>query len=712
MKVIRVDAAIVFVLVAVVCHSSTGLAAPALPRQSQNPAPQSSPVAPLPAPGEQAQPKAQDERARRQAYVRFVEAQRLKGEIQRRNSARQLDEAIRAYKDAIQLDPLSAEPHVDLGELYFFFQSRRDLAEREAQEALKLDSTCVGAHLLLARLYAYSYRADGRTDSGSRAALIDRSIKSYEKVADLDPKHTEAWAMLAELYGIKNDTSRQIHALEKWSGSPIPNDTVFYNAVMNSDLAPEQAYYRLSQLYLSQGKSGAAISTAKRAYESNPESNDYARNLISILHLAGTSAEELRIYRGLMKSAASPALMVGYGSALVRAGNYPEATGVLREYVSLDPSNASAVGLLAIAQRRANQRVAAIETLKAGIAKVDAGVRAELSFELAQTYEESGRNEEAIAQYEQVFEGLLGKGAQLQANSQLFNEVVNRLSRIYRRTGNQAKSQSLLAKTRRVIDEQSPMLDLITIEALREDGKLREALELAEAAARRRPEDRSLKFTEAIVLSEMKRFKESADLLLSMIKGAPDTGADDAGIYLILSGVQLQAGQLKAAEESARKALALNPDDPQALIQLSSALDRTGQHEMSEKTLRDLLKREPDNATALNNLGYFMVQRGAGFQEALKLIEQAVAIDPIQGNFLDSLGWTYFKLGEMEKAREVLEKASVYSRRNSTIHEHLGDVLREAGRLSEARKQWEKALEYSIEANEIARLKVKLKDVR
>jgi len=174
----------------------------------------------------------------------------------------------------------------------------------------------------------------------------------------------------------------------------------------------------------------------------------------------------------------------------------------------------------------------------------------------------------------------------------------------------------------------------------------------------------------------------------------------------------LQSGQLNEAEESARKALELSPDDPQSLIQLSSILDRSGKHEVSEKTLRELLKREPDNATALNNLGYFMVERGAGYDEALKLIEQAVAIDPIQGSFLDSLGWAHFKLGNIEKARQYLEKATIYSKRNSAIHEHLGDVLRRAGRLAEARKQWEKALEYSVEAVEIARLRGKLKDAQ
>jgi tetratricopeptide (TPR) repeat protein len=699
---------VVFVLLIIIFANAKPIAAISSRKNAeQNPAPSNPPS--IPSSGlAQAEIKASDSRARQRAYLRFIEARRLKEEAQRLRNARLLEEAIKAYKETIQLDPTSPEPHVDLGELYFFLQSRRDLALSEAQEAIRLDPKCVGGHLLLARLYAYSMRLDNNL----RSLTVERAIRAYEKVAELDPGHAEAWAMLAELYGIKNDTNRQIHALEKWAGAPIPNDTLFYNTVMNGDLSSDQAYYRLSQLYLSRGKNAEAISAARRAYESNPESNDYARNLIGILRVAGTNDEELRVYKRLMKSAASPALMVGYGSSLVRAGNYAEAIKALREYIALDPSNASAVGLLAVAQRRANQRAAAIETLKTGIARADEGVRAELALELAQTYEEAERDDEAISQYEQIFDELLGKIGQTPSASSLFGEVVNRLARVCRRTGNQAKLQNVLAKTRRVIDEQNPLLDLITIETLRENGKRREALELAQAAARRRPEDRSLKFTEAIILSEMKRFDDSVELLRSMIKGEPETATDDASVYLILSGAQLQSGDLKAAEESARKALELNPDDPQGLIQLSSVLDRARRREEAEKILRDLLKREPDNATALNNLGYFMVERGVAYQEALKLIERAVAIDPINGSFLDSLGWAHFKLGNVEKARQYLEKALIYSRRNSTIHEHLGDTLREAGRLNEARKQWEKALEYSVEADEIARLRGKLKDAR
>jgi hypothetical protein len=108
MKSKKMSAAILFIALAVV--SATGR-----PRQSQ----ERNPAAQAPsAPSTGQQKETSDGAARRQAYVRFIEARRLKGEIQRmRNSTRLLDEAIKAYKETIQLDPAAADPHVDLGEL-------------------------------------------------------------------------------------------------------------------------------------------------------------------------------------------------------------------------------------------------------------------------------------------------------------------------------------------------------------------------------------------------------------------------------------------------------------------------------------------------------------------------------------------------------------------------------------------------------------------
>ncbi len=642
---------------------------------------------------------------RQEAHFKYFEAQRLKGEAQRTRSRQLLEESIRALQETIQLDPTAAEPHVDLGELYFFYLSQHIQAEREALEAVRLDPAGVSGHLLLARLRIFSVKSE----NNPRTISVERAIVAYEKVAELDPKNAEAWAFLAELYSQRNQIEKQIQALEKWAGAPVPTEQFFFQSLSNAELSPDRAYYQLSQLYLSQGKNREAISAARRAYEMNPDDNDYGRNLIGILRVAGTSDEEVRTLGQLFKTANSSGLLLGYGSALVRAGRYVEATERMREYVKLEPANLNAYGLLAIAQRRAGQRIAAVETLKTALTKVESEPRTDLMLELAQTHEELGRNEDAITQYEQAFEHYTGKTVLTPANTPLFNEVVHRLTKVFRRLGSQSKIQALLARTRRLVDEHNPIVELMTIEGLREDGKNREALELTRAAARRYQDDRSLKFTEALILSDLNRVNESADLLRDMMKGHAEDDPEDAGIYLLLGGVYLQHGKLKEADEATRKSIRLNPEDPEGSIQLSSTLEKAGQFDLAEKGLRDLLKQHPDNATAMNNLGYFLLERTNRYAEALKLIEQAITIEPINGSFLDSLGWAHFKLGNPEKAREILEKALTYSPRSATTREHLGDVLQKIGRMAEARRNWEKALELSLEADEIARLKVKLK---
>lgn len=644
-----------------------------------------------------------EDKARKQAYLRFMDAQRLKDEAQRSKSVERMNEAIAAYKDAIRLDPAAAEPHADLGELYFFYLQRLNEAEREGQEAVRLDPKCIDGHKLLARLYVYSLKAE------QKSSQLNPAIRSYEEVANLDPANAEAWAFLADLYQMKRDTAKQIHALERWAAAPSAIEIGFYRAIMQNDLSADQAHYQLSQLYLQQGKTQEAVKAARRAYEADTESNSYARNLITALRMAGNTETELETYAQLEKSANSPTLQIGYGSALVRTGRYQEAAERLSASLKADPTSVNLTGLLAIAQRRANQRNAAVETLKAGIARVEPNARPNLMLDLAETYDEMGRTEDAITQYEQVFENFIARGTLTPRNTDLFVTVVTKLSHTYRRTGNKQKLPTVSARAQKLLGDNNPQLDLLAIETLRDDGKQREALDMTRIAGRRFPNDRSFKLTEALILGEMGQAKESIELLRGMLKGNAENTAEDANVYMILSNIEMQSGQLQAAEASIRKALEISPNTGDLLIQLSSVQDRAGQHEASEKILREVLQREPDNATALNNLGYFLIERGKQLEEARHLIEKAVNIEPTNASFLDSLGWVHYKLGHLEEARANLEKATSYARRSSTVYEHLGDVLRDLGRVPEARRQWEKALEYSVEANEITRLKGKLK---
>ncbi len=652
---------------------------------------------------------------REQAYLRFLEARRLRANAQQQRDQKLFDQAIAAYRDTIWLDPKSAEPRVDLGELYFFFRNDVASAEHEAVEALKLDDQCVNAHRLLARLslalFKFSSSKDGKDDKEA-AAQFNRALNAFEVVTRLDATDTEAWALLSDLYQAKNDTPRYVQALERWASSPIPIDQAFYGWFTNQELTPDRAFAQLSQVYLSQGKKREAFDAARRAYEFNAENAQHAGNLIGILSEAQTVEQALKTYAQLSKSAPSAALEIGYGATLTRAARYAEAIERLRPHAQGDPLNVNVVSLLTTAQRRANQRAVAAETLKQALTKVEAAQRAGLIFELAETYEELGRNEDALAQYEQLYDALAQSGHVNERQLNVFGRVVSELARLHRRLGNTAKLQTLFTRTRKVTDEQTHFVEGAQLDGLREEGKRREALDLVRATIRRAPQDKNLKLTEVTLLAEEKRFRECEDLLLAMLESAPERASEDAVVQMVLSNVQMQAGNLNEAEKAARQALALDASNPSSTLQLASVLDRNKKSDEAEKLLRDLLQRAPDNATVLNNLGYALAERGAKLPEAISLIERALTIEPLNGSFLDSLGWAQYQAGQLEPARATFEKALTYARRNATIHEHLGDVLAKLGRLAEARRAWEKALTLTLVDNESARIKAKLRQPR
>ncbi len=639
---------------------------------------------------------AEVKRNRKQAYLRYMEAQRMKTV-----RTTKLGDLVTIYKEIIQLDPTAADPHADLGEIYFHMQ-QFGATEREAKEAIRLDPDCLNGHRWLGRLAMIMVRFE----KDVKPAQIDRAIRSYEEVARIDGTNAEAWAFLADLYQMKTDAARQTHALEKLTAIGAPTETMFYRQVMNADISQDQAWYQLSQLYLAQGKHTQAIEAARRAFEGDPDSAVNARNLTNMLRLSSNGEEELQTYYRLLKRYDLPMLHVGYSAALVRVGRYGEAITKLRELQKSDPLNAGVMELLAIAQRRSGKRAEAVETLKQGITKLEPGARQKLNLLLGETYEELGRAADAMAYYEGVFNELTAKSKLDVASTETLTTVVARLSRMYNRQGDKKKAQAVFTRAQQLLGENNPMVSSLLIDELREEGKYREALEATRAALLRYPNDRSLKLTEAMLLGDLRNYNESLTALRALQQ---QQTVGDTTLLTITSNIQLQSGQIKEAEATIRQAITLDPNDMDLLIQLGSIQDRAGQRAEAEKTLRTVLQREPDNATALNNLGYYLAERNARYNEALPLIEKAVSIEPLNGSFLDSLGWVQHKLGRLQEARGHLEKAAVYARRNATVHEHLGDVLRDLGRLQEARRNWEVALEYSVETTVIARLKDKIK---
>jgi tetratricopeptide (TPR) repeat protein len=122
------------------------------------------------------------------------------------------------------------------------------------------------------------------------------------------------------------------------------------------------------------------------------------------------------------------------------------------------------------------------------------------------------------------------------------------------------------------------------------------------------------------------------------------------------------------------------------------AFERAGDWEPAEADFRRALELEPDQPLVLNYLGYSLVEQRRNLDEALDMIERAVAGQPDDGYITDSLGWVLYRLGRHEEALPHMLRAVELLPSDPIINDHLGDVLWKVGREREARFQWRRAL--------------------
>jgi tetratricopeptide (TPR) repeat protein len=143
------------------------------------------------------------------------------------------------------------------------------------------------------------------------------------------------------------------------------------------------------------------------------------------------------------------------------------------------------------------------------------------------------------------------------------------------------------------------------------------------------------------------------------------------------------------------------PGSKAAHFLLGAAYERSGKREQAVAEFRRLLDADPEYHAALNYLGYMFAERGENLGEAQKLIEKAVALEPDNGAYVDSLGWVYYRLGRFEQARTTLERATRLEIADGTVQEHLGDVYGAMGQRDRAGEAYRRAI--ALEAGDPAK---------
>nr|WP_254439338.1 tetratricopeptide repeat protein [Ruegeria arenilitoris] len=238
---------------------------------------------------------------------------------------------------------------------------------------------------------------------------------------------------------------------------------------------------------------------------------------------------------------------------------------------------------------------------------------------------------------------------------------------------------------------------------------------------------------DAILLSaELLDALEQYDLAVEAYRMVPTTSSDYHAAELGRAEVLGRSGKTDAAAEVLQNLAAQSPDLPSVHVALAdlqrrqedyadavrtydTAIELTEQgisgnwflyyargisHERlknwdsAEADFRKALELNPDQPQVLNYLGYSLVERKEKLDEALDMIERAVAARPDSGYIVDSLGWVLFRLGRYDEAVGHMERAVELMPVDPVVNDHLGDVYWAVGRAREAEFQWKRALSF------------------
>ncbi len=206
-----------------------------------------------------------------------------------------------------------------------------------------------------------------------------------------------------------------------------------------------------------------------------------------------------------------------------------------------------------------------------------------------------------------------------------------------------------------------PTAELGRAQAMAAAGREEAAIETIATLAEEYPDRLSVQMALGDALREARRFEEAQAAYDAAVDLFERDEAAQWIVYFSRAITSERIGDWPAAEADFRKALELNPEQPQVL----------------------------------NYLGYSLLERREKLDEALAMIERAVEASPDSGYIVDSLGWGLYRLGRYQEAVEPMERAVELMPVDPVVNDHLGDVLWAVGRRMEARFQWQRALSFT-----------------
>ena len=202
------------------------------------------------------------------------------------------------------------------------------------------------------------------------------------------------------------------------------------------------------------------------------------------------------------------------------------------------------------------------------------------------------------------------------------------------------------------------------------------------------------------------------DALQLIHESSPTTFQEQKELFIAEIDLMNLNKQSDKALDLVNELLEKVPNDHDFLVMRALTAINLNKLTVAEKDVRLILNENPNNANALSLLGYILAQNDTRLDEALSYLKQALALSPNNPAFMDSMGWTYCRMGDIKNALTYLEKAHSLTQ-DSEIAAHFGEVLWMDDQKNEAMDVWQNALENNSNDQEILktlkRLNIELK---
>lgn len=629
------------------------------------------------------------------------------------------NKAIDQLRQAMKYDPTSAFLPVELAEMYAK-TGRKNEAIAEAEDLVKRNPKNLDARKLLGNLYASTLSEPTLgTRRDSQAAILQKAIDQFQKITELDPKDADSLYTLGRLYNFNNDSVKAEAAFKKaLVVDPDNFEVLVALAELYSQLGQAKQSTELLERASAHSQHPRLLAMLGQSYE---QSHQYAKAVEVFRHALEQDKDNLDLKRSLAKN-------------LLANDQVDEA---LKEYLAVseaDPQDPETYLRLGQIYRVKRQFPKSLEAFKKAQALQPDSM--EITYNIALLQETMEAPDEAIRLLRKLVDDTAKPGASPEAytarekqNRAIFLE---RLGYLYRSREKWAESETAFRQMGDMDPENGARAEIHIMDTLRQARQYEKARKESDEALKKYPQDKSLKMAHATLLADMGQVDQGVAEIKALLAAKAPAG-DDADkkeedreerreMYLSLSQIQEHAKRFDDAIASVNAAgkLSSGKEQEEAIyFSLGSVYERAKKVEEAEQNFRKALAINPDSSLALNYLGYMLADHGIRLDEAVKMINRALELDPQSGAIMDSLGWAYFKQNRFDLAEQYLLKAVQKQSKDATIRDHLADLYFKTNRTREALNEWQTALrewEHTLPGDtdplDIAKVQKKLEDAK